>query len=401
MLVGDNYHLTYCTNVHPMGNWEQTLAILKAHLPKVKKAVSPKKPFGVGLHLSNLAYTQMVEGNKDEELIHWLKSEGLYVFTMNGFPFGGFHKTKVKDNVYKPDWTKEKRAEYTLGLLNALGNLLPKNVQGSVSTLPISYKYWDKLSKKKMEAACKHLTECAYFAHTEVRDEYEREVYLAIEPEPDCVLENSDEMIHFFEEQLLPFAVKYLAKEYGCSEKESEQVIRERIRVCYDVCHFSVEYEEPLDAVRKFVAHGIGIGKIQISAALKAKFPAEKAERKKIIEQFKKLSEPRYMHQTITKSETGELTQYRDLPAAIKDAKNTDTEWRTHFHVPLFVKKFGDLQSTQSDVVKVLKYLKNNHVTDHLEVETYTWDVLPSELKTDLDDSIIRELKWVKQNLEA
>jgi hypothetical protein len=134
---------------------------------------------------------------------------------------------------------------------------------------------------------------------------------------------------------------------------------------------------------------------------LKAVLPEEKKERKKIVEQFKKLSEPRYLHQTITRNAKGALTQYRDLPAAIADTKNTDAEWRTHFHVPLFVQQFGDLQSTQDDVVKVLKYLKKNHVTDHLEVETYTWDVLPAELKTGLDESIIRELNWVKQKLKT
>ncbi len=403
MLVGDNYHLTYCTNVHPMGDWEETFATLKEHLPQIKQAISPLSEFGVGLYLSNKANDEVLLEDREEELLEWLEDSGLYVFTMNGFPYGGFHKRKVKDNVYRPDWTSWRREDYTAGLMDTLGFLLPEGLEGSVSTLPLSYKYWhDAVSKKKLlELSCRHLAETAIFAHTIVRDESEREVYLALEPEPDCMLENSDEVIYFYNEILLPISMSYLAREYGIRKKDSEEIIRHYIRICFDICHFSVEYEDPVEAMQKLLSNGIQIGKIQISAALKAMMPKGKDDRKRVIEQFSNLNEQRYLHQTIKRNACGKLTGFRDLPDAIAADKKTDEEWRTHFHVPLFVKNFGDLQSTQDDVLKVLKFLQNNHVTDHLEVETYTWDVLPPELKMDMDDSIIRELEWVKQNLES
>ncbi|MEJ7680388.1 MAG: hypothetical protein WKG06_21545 [Segetibacter sp.] len=48
----------------------------------------------------------------------------------------------VKDQVHAPDWTTRERVEYTKRLFTILAELLPDNMDGGVSTSPLSYRYW-------------------------------------------------------------------------------------------------------------------------------------------------------------------------------------------------------------------------------------------------------------------
>jgi len=387
MLTGNNYHLTYCANVHPGETWEETFLQLKKHLPEVKRAVSPGKNFGTGLYLSDLVSREILTRNNLPEFKSWLEAEGLYVFTMNGFPYGGFHGKVVKDAVYKPDWTSRERVEYTKRLFAILAGLLPDGMDGGVSTSPVSYKYWFSNTievEGVFEISCRHFIEIAFFLQ-ELESKTGKLFHLDIEPEPDCFLENSVDAIEFFTKKLIP------------SAQEKEAVIRKHIRLCFDICHFAVEYEEPETALTQLISNGIKIGKIQISSALKADLNNNGKEKMRALRKF---DEPRYLHQTIKRTASGAVKRFRDLPMALSD-QSAAAELRTHFHVPLFLNDYGGLHSTQDDVLKVIKFLKEHHVTNHLEVETYTWDVLPADLKTDLTNSIIRELLWVKNNLEG
>ncbi|HEX8609359.1 MAG TPA: xylose isomerase, partial [Pedobacter sp.] len=74
-------------------------------------------------------------------------------------------------------------------------------------------------------------------------------------------------------------------------------------------------------------------------------------------------------------------------------------QWRAHFHVPISIQEIGLLESTQSDIVEVLALQKANPFTNHLEVETYTWEVLPEQLKFPITQSISKELQWVIDQL--
>jgi hypothetical protein len=148
------------------------------------------------------------------------------------------------------------------------------------------------------------------------------------------------------------------------------------------------------------VNRGIKIGKIQISAALKAKMNLSEENTKSIKESFERFNEPTYLHQVVAKTADGKLLRYADLPDALKDNDHRYLEWRAHFHVPVFAKKFGLLSSTQDEITEILTLQKMKPFTKHLEVETYTWEVLPSELKLPLQDSIIRELQWAKDILD-
>ena len=401
MNIGQGYHLTYCTNIHPGETWAEVFETLRNYVLPIKAELSPDKPFGIGLRLSNQASQDLSTAHHLAEFKTWLDQHGLYIFTMNGFPYGGFHGQVVKDTVYKPDWTTPERLEYTQRLSRLLAVLLPEGLEGGISTSPLSYKPWlagdATQTQATFEQSSKHLgmlVETLYHLQRETG----RTIHIDIEPEPDCLLENTAELIDYYQNWLLPVGSDYLGTRLGLSPELAEQAIRKHIQVCYDVCHFALEYEEPAVTFQQLAEAGIRIGKVQISAALKAVLPANTAEREPIKNALQPFVESTYLHQVIVKNENGSLTHYPDLPPALAHINDPEArEWRTHFHVPIFINRYQQLESTQNDIKKVLALLKENPITKHLEAETYTWGVLPPELKQELGHSIVRELAWVLQ----
>lgn len=132
--------LTYCTNVHPGESWAEVEANLRRYLPAIKAKVAPDRPFGVGLRLSAEAAAALSQRPALEGLRALLAEEGLYVFTLNGFPYGRFHGEAVKEKVYLPDWREEARLAYTDRLAAILAALLPEGGEGSISTVPGAFK---------------------------------------------------------------------------------------------------------------------------------------------------------------------------------------------------------------------------------------------------------------------
>jgi len=402
MLLNNQYHLSYCTNIHPGEGWRAVFSSLERYVLPIKRSLSPQAPFGVGLRLSDQASRELAQGDNLDRFRSWLDEHDCYVFTMNGFPFGGFHSQRVKENVHRPDWTTRARVDYTLRLLDQLAALLPEQEEGGVSTSPISYKHWHRDQTERESALLRgtqHLLEVVeHLFHLERRTG--QHLHLDLEPEPDGLLENTVETIAYFNDWLLPMGIRQFAGRLRPADAES--VIRRHINLCYDVCHFAVEYEAPADALRAFREQGIQIGKVQISAALKALLPAEAEARSKIKRQFESLNESTYLHQVIARHADGHLINYPDLPQALPHLEDADVaEWRTHFHVPLFVDHYHRLQSTQDDIVEVLNILQRDRFTRHLEVETYTWEVLPKSLQTNLQSSIERELQWVLEVMNS
>jgi hypothetical protein len=391
-------HLSYCTNIHPGEDWRSVFAQLKSHLPDLKQRLSPDKPFGIGLRLSARAAEELLKNDQIKEFKKWLDDEALYVFTMNGFPYGSFHGEKVKDDVYKPDWSTKERVEYSSNLIDILAKLLPDGTEGSISTSPISYKYWgqspEKFTKIK-KAGSIHFAQLAW-QMDDIFEKTGKEIHIDIEPEPDCLIENSEEVIEFYNKYLLPTGSEFLINEHQISDEKAEEILRRHIGVCYDTCHFALEYENPAEAIQSFVDEGIRIGKTQISAALKVKLNESDSKRTDISDYLKQFDEPTYLHQVIVKAEGGGFIQFRDLPDALPSIQNEHAkEWRIHFHVPVFLKKYEDLYSTQDEMVESLRIILDGNHCQHFEIETYTWDVLPDELKTNVTDSIEREFRWV------
>ena len=399
----DHHHLTYCTNIHSGEHWADVWTDLQTYLLPVRQALSPHQPFGIGLRLSNIASQEILANNQLSHFKRWLTDNNYYVFTLNGFPYGNFHHQVIKDAVHQPDWTTPERLAYTLRLFDILAELLPNGMEGGISTSPLSYKLWydqPQALEQTLSRATQALAQVAAHLY-QIQQTTGKLLHLDIEPEPDGLLETTQEVIDYFHQWLLPRGSSYLQQQLALSPDEAERCLRSHIQVCYDVCHFAVEYEQPQEVLTRWQRAGIQVGKIQISAALKSTFP-EPAARQPVVAQFRSLVESTYLHQVVARTSDGRLVQYNDLPQALDHAYQPDIqEWRTHFHVPIFVSHYGTLAATQSDIEEVLAIVKKENITRHLEVETYTWEVLPPDLQLGLTDSIIRELQWVQATYNA
>lgn len=399
MLLQNGSHLTYCSNIHPGESWEKHLEQLENHLPAIKKLVSPEEKCGIGLRLSAMASETLGEKASMEAFREFLYNNNLYVFTMNGFPYGSFHHSRVKDDVHQPDWQTQDRLNYSKRLFAILKNLVPEGMDGGVSTSPLSYKPWfttEQQFENAVDAALDNLIEIVTYLYR-IREEHGVFLHLDIEPEPDGVIQNSEEFVFFYNNWLLKRGTSRVAKLLGVSQQRAEEAIRQHIQLCYDVCHFALVYEDVAEVFDRLKAEAIGIGKIQLSAALRTMTGAGNLSGREELRQF---NEDIYLHQVITRDKQGLIKSYRDLPEAFVDCPESfEGEWRVHFHVPLFVEEYGHLSSTQKDVKKTLQLVKDRNMKIHLEVETYTWGVLPEALKLDIDASIARELQWVKGEL--
>ena len=403
MNIGKGYHLTYCTNIHPGESWAAVYESLKTYTLPLKANISPDKPFGIGLRLSDRASQELEQENNLPEFKNWLYENGLYVHIINGFPFGSFHGSVVKDEVHHPDWTTPERLEYTKRLARILSFLLPEQLDGGISTSPLSYKPWLARDGGSTDAV---LQQCSQQLALLVEDLFHRRshtgklIHVDIEPEPDGLLENSIEFIHFYEQWLLPAATDHLQMRLGMSQANAEEAVKTHIRLCYDICHFALAYEDHELVFSRLERKGIKVGRVQISAALKADLPANPDERRELASQFAQFSESTYLHQVLVRNTNGSITQYPDLPPALEHLYDPQAaEWRSHFHVPVFLERYNQLQSTQSEILRVFEILERKSETKYLEVETYTWEVLPSDIKLDLVASIQRELEWVLQHL--
>jgi len=398
MRLPQNRHLTFCTNIYAGEDWNTTFSELQKYVPHIKKELAPEEWFGLGLRLSHTASEELGLGETLTNFKKWLDENKVYVFTMNGFPYGNFHQEPVKDSVHTPDWTTTKRLEYSKKLARQLAFLLPEGASGGISTSPISYKHWHKTDEKKHEVLQKgaeNLIELAVFLE-KLEEETGHHIHIDIEPEPDGLLENSDEVIAFYNTYLFPQAGKYFALKSGENTANREDFVKKYLQICYDICHFSLAFEEPEKTFTKFAENGILIGKIQISSALKIIFDPENKDL--LWESLERFDEATYLHQ-VTEKRDGKVITYPDLPTILSE-KNDFEELRAHFHVPVFLEEFQGLFSTQDYIIKTLEYLEDHLVTEHLEVETYTWEVLPESLKIDLSSSIIRELQWVLERVK-
>lgn len=387
------FELTYCSNIHPAEGWSQVFDSLRRHAPELKNRLCPDAPFGIGLRLANREAVELLESSNLQEFAAFLREAGLYIALLNGFPYGWFHERKLKDQVFAPDWHTSERVDYTLKLVEILRRLLPEGLDGGVSTCPLSYKRWYAgASPPDWELLIRNLLIVAQ-AMFDAKRQRGSVIHLDIEPEPDGLIENASEFVQFFE-SLLHKGSHLLAKSAQLTNPQAEEALREHIAVCYDLCHFAVEREEVDSTLGTFRAAGIRIGRVQLSSAVKAGIPPGGPQRKQLQNTLLSLADPIYLHQTIGNSE-----RFTDLPDGIAHLESsTDSEWRIHYHVPLFLSDYGNLGSTQSDVRKALAQLTPAEAR-HLEIETYTWSVLPPDLKLDIVDSIEREYRWVLAQL--
>ncbi len=387
-------HLTYCTNIHPGETWSEVAHALRVHLPAVKARLCPEQDFGVGLRLSAVAAQDLSAPEAFAELQEILTNGGLYVFTINGFPYGTFHGARVKEGVYQPDWRTAERLAYSNQLADLLVRLLPEGVDGSISTVPGGFKP-EVNSPDTIRAMADNLLRHA--AHlVALRRDTGQSIALALEPEPCCLLETTQEAVDFFKTYLYSAAaIAQLAKLTGASPAEAEADLHRHLGVCLDLCHAAVEFEDPDDAVAALQANGIAIPKVQVSAGIR--LPRVSAAD---IERIRPFDDAVYLHQVVASSARG-LDRYLDLGDAFEAFKETEQpEWRVHFHVPIFLADLDGFATTRPAVETFLARQRRDPVTRHLEVETYTWDVLPEEhRRDDVVTNIVKEMQWARNQL--
>ena len=367
MRVGQN-HLTYCMNVHPARNMADVLNNIESLASEVKAQVSPLEPFGLGIWLPVMAAKGFHE--QFVRMADVLADHDLYVFTINGFPYSTFHGETVKQAVYYPDWSEQARVDFTTDLIDVLAVLLPQGVPGSISTVPVTY------GKELPDGAIDNLIAIANIAR-ETKRRTGKQIQIALEPEPDCYLENTAETLAFFDKL-----------------RERDPNICEVIGMCFDTCHLALQGEDLFASYQAVIDAGIPIPKVQVSAALICDNSDGESARKLL----GPYDEQVYLHQTRIWSEPGgDFQRFGDLGPALVD--NPLGEWRVHFHVPLHFEGAGALRSTISllhdDFVEAMRAN-----TPHIEIETYTFDVLP-EPKAGIVDSIAAEFAYLLPRLRG
>ncbi|MEU5790815.1 metabolite traffic protein EboE [Micromonospora purpureochromogenes] len=377
---GSAVHLGYCTNVHPAEDAAGILAQLRTHAEPVREALGADL-LGLGLWLAAPVAAELAaDPAARRRLRAELTRRGLEVVTLNGFPYAAFQAPVVKGAVYRPDWTTEARLRYTLDLARVLADLLPDDAaRGSVSTLPLAWRQpWDAA---RADTARRRLDDLAAGLAAIERDTG-RPVRVGFEPEPGCVVERTGQ------------AVTALAG-----------VDTDRLGVCLDLAHLACAWEEPAEALARLRAAGLPVVKVQVSAALEAAHPPTAADA------LARWVEPRFLHQTRAAG-TAHAADPADPAYAADDldgalAGQPPGPWRVHYHVPLHAPPEPPLTSTVPVLRTALAELFAGPAAgcDHLDVETYTWGVLPAARRprtdAELAAGIAAELAFARDELVA
>ena len=389
-------HLTYCLNIHPGESWAENLAALQEKTLAIRQAVAPGQWFGVGLRIAHQAAEELTNSAElRAQALEFFSENQIYPFTINGFPYGRFHDGPVKEKVYAPDWRTPERLHYTLQLADLLSGWLPEGIDGSISTVPCSFKPWINGNGDVQTLVDNLASVVAYLAA--LREDTGRDIHLGLEPEPDCYLETTAETISFFKDVLFTAGTQEVARILKCYRSDAESMMRQHLGVCFDTCHVALQGEDLTESLRAYKAEGIRISKVQLSAALRAQSNAESWEA------LRSFCEPVYLHQVKGRAASGALFSWYDLPTALEELPGFPDvqELRVHFHVPLFFNGAGPLQSTVNTLTPDFFNELHRGITSHLEIETYTFDVLPPEVHPgDVVKSVAREYAWAMEHLE-
>ena len=399
MDLGKYGHLTYSTLVHPGDTWEEMWASLTNYVPKVKARVCPDKPFGVSLRISNSSAETLINSPEERnKLKAFLADNNLYLYTVNAFVFGPFKNQIVKEKVYEPDWRTEERLRYSMNVADILAEVGAPFVNPSIQSPPLGFKP-RVTDGSVVEAYAHNVRRMAAHLHR-LRERTGRTITLALEPEPYCYLETTAETVEFFTKVLRSEqSLQALGKDLGISSEEAKVVLRRHVGTVYDICHQAVEFEDITASLQSLVDNDVPVFKLQEAAAMQ--MPNVTRE---TVEELRKWSDSVYLTQTIERRD-GKLTRFLNLEDAFAAFEKDPTghrEWRTHYHVPVFLESLGDhFKTTRFAIAEALAFHKANPLSSQLEIETYTWDVLPAHLKTgDIVDYVTLELEWVQSQLK-
>jgi len=390
-------HLTYSTLVHPTDNWDQLWKSVNTYLPAVKARVAPNQKFGVCLRTSAPSVAALAaDASKRGDLKTFFADNDLYLYTSNAFVYGVFKKQVIKEEVYEPDWRTPERREYTKQVADLLAELAPAGVNPSIQTAPLGFKP-RVTGDDVVEAYTANVIDVVKHL-VQLEKKTGKVVTLGLEPEPRCYLETTDETVEYFTRHLFsPQAAERLAKAAGINAADAAAAMKKHTGVVFDIGHQSVGYEDIPLSLQKLVDHGVQITKLQEAAAVYMPDVTQKT-----VDALQSFAKTIYLSQTCEKKD-GKTTWFLNLEDAF-EAFYKDPgprEWRTHFHVPVFLDDLGGaFGTTRFALEQALAFHKKMPLSTHLEIETYTWDVLPDHLKTgDIVDYVTRELQWVKGQL--
>ena len=391
-----NLPLSYCTNVHP----GRTVAEVEDGLDRYTLPIKANygSELAAGLWLAAPVIREL-EQTPDgvKRFADGLRSRGLTCYTLNAFPYGDFHSARVKENVYLPDWSHPNRLDYTLACARVLAAFLPEDVDGSISTVPLGFKLFEHPADFA-DCCADQLIELAR-GLSRLHHETGRLIRLAIEPEPLCVIETTAETLSFFDR------LRTRAADVRALDE-----VREHLGVCYDVCHQAVEFEDVPASIRSLAAADIRINKVHITCAIEVADPGRNEEARRILSRY---VEPRYLHQTFARLDDAEkskpslnagrtVTQV-DLDEQLTSSPSAEFRdaplWRVHFHVPVDAEHLGPLGTTRGELKQALATLPELDYAPHLEVETYTWEVLPGGGAPNIVEGFTRELLATKRLL--
>ncbi len=385
MRLDHGLHLAYCTNIHRGESWAQTLDTLQRYTLAVRDRVSPGKPYAIGLRLGADAARELSDRAALLDFQRWLEKENCYIFTINGFPYGRFHGARVKEQVYAPDWTTRERLDYTNLLFDLLAQLVPAGVEGSVSTVPVSFKEFIREDSQVAEARANLWRAVEHIER--VSSASGKNLHLGLEPEPLCYLETTPETVRFFEQLR--------------DDHPGDGRLDAHLGVNYDCCHLGVEFENPHEALDRLREHGIKLSKIHLSNALKV-IPT--MEVRAALAGF---AEGVYFHQVISRTRDGRITRHKDLDIALAHAAahppESGEEWRIHFHIPLHSAPTALFGNTADHLLGVLNSVAVAPAScTHFEMETYTWEVMPQEMKQqNVVDQLAAEYQWTLAQFAA
>ncbi|MGW7444582.1 metabolite traffic protein EboE [Kitasatospora sp. NPDC054795] len=366
--------LCYSTNVHPAEDLPGILRQLDTCAGPIRERTGFDR-LGLGLWLAADVASALAA---DPSLLHRLRAEldarDLSVLALNAFPYGGFHQRVVKHAVYRPDWTEPARAAYTADCATVLAGLLPDDAEGgSISTLPLAWRSpWSPAADRAAEQALRRTAA----ALRTVSARAGRPIRLAVEPEPGCVLDTVED------------AVGWLATRADL----------EFVGLCLDTCHLAVSFADPERTVAAVERAGLRVVRIQASAALHVDDPNDPAARRLLAG----YAEPRYLHQVRESDGAGRVLAADDLPEALERLPGR-WPWRVHFHVPLHAAPPAPLRATTDVLRRAVAAVRERTV---IEVETYTWPVLPGrpagapdDAPVDVPAGIAAELTWAEREL--
>jgi hypothetical protein len=397
MNLGRLGHLSYSTLVHPSDNWELMWQSLRTYVPRVKARVSPNQSFGLSLRLAAPSAEALAHDTAARDALkRFLAENDLYLYTVNAFPYGAFKGTIVKEQVYEPDWRTEDRMKYTINVADVLADVAPDRLSPSIQSAPLGFK--PRVTGPDVVAGYTErvLRVVAHLVGIHLRTG--KTVTLALEPEPHCFLETTDETIDYFRNYLYAGrSVERLAKLADIPVSDAIGALRRHLGVVFDIGHQAVGFEDIPASLQKLVDASVPIFKLQEVAAIH--MPNVTDETIGALERFAKTV---YLSQTVEKK-NGKITKFLNLEDAFaaRKADPGPREWRTHFHVPVFLDDLGGgFGTTRFALEEALQMHKEKPLSGQLEIETYTWDVLPDHLKTgDIVDYVCREIEWVRGQL--